>query len=239
MLSKIDARVKILVALAVLIMVLSYKGFVLPLFVTSLCLFLGIMMRVPLRTFMLRFSEPVFIASIIIFLKFFFSGSDILFSFDIAGIRIDGHKDGLLDGLMIAGRILGAVSIVALIGFSTPFTEFIAGLSWLKVPRGFIEVLMFAYRYVFVLIEDATVIYNAQKNRLGYSNMRRGLGSFSTLAGSLVLRAFEHSHTIIVSMVQRGYDGNMPMLNHKPFRPVEVIVSVLFITVMGFVWKIL
>jgi len=238
-LSRIDARVKIIAALVILVMVLSYRGFALPLLVTSLCLFLGIMMKVPVRTYMLRFSEPVFIASIIILLKFLFSGSVILFSVDLIGIRVDGHKDGLLEGLMIAGRILGAVSVIAIMGFSTPFTEFIAGLSWLKVPRGFIEVLLFAYRYVFVLIEDATVIYNAQKNRLGYSNLRRGLSSFGALAGSLVLRAFEHSHAITVSMVQRGYDGNMPMLKHKPFKPVEIIVSALFVITMGFVWKIL
>jgi cobalt/nickel transport system permease protein len=238
-LSKIDARLKILAALAVLVMVLSCRGFALPLLVMSLCLLLGVMMRVPVRSFMLRFSEPVFIASIIILLKFLFSGSDTLFSVDVMGIKVAGHKDGLLDGLMIASRILGAVSIVAVMGFSTPFTEFIAGLSWLKVPRGFIEVLMFAYRYVFVLIEDATVIYNAQKNRLGYSNLTSGLSSFGTLAGALVLRAFEHSHAITVSMVQRGYDGNMPMLKHKPFKPAEVIVSALFITAIGFVWKIL
>jgi energy-coupling factor transporter transmembrane protein EcfT len=67
-LSKIDARVKILVGLAILVMVLSYKGFALPLFVTSICLFLCISMRVPLKIFLLRFSEPIFIASIIILL---------------------------------------------------------------------------------------------------------------------------------------------------------------------------
>jgi cobalt/nickel transport system permease protein len=238
-LSGIDARLKILSSLAVLIMVLSCRGFGLPLLVTSLCLLLGVMMRAPVRTVMMRFSEPVFIASIIILLKFLFSGSETLFSVDVMGVRVAGQKDGLLDGLMIAARILGAVSIVAVMGFSTPFTEFVAGLSWLKVPRGFIEVLMFAYRYVFVLIEDAMVIYNAQKNRLGYSNLTRGLSSFGTLAGALVLRAFENSHAITVSMIQRGYDGNMPMLKHKPFKPLEVIVSALFVTTIGFAWKIL
>jgi cobalt/nickel transport system permease protein len=237
-LSKIDARVKILVSLAILIMVLSYKGFVLPLFVTSLCLFLCMWMRIPLKVFLLRFSEPVFIASIIILLKLFFSGKDVLFSINILSINVSGHRDGLLDGLMIASRILGAVSIVAVMGFSTPFTEFIAGLSWLRVPKGFIEILMFAYRYIFVLFEDAMVIYNAQKNRLGYSNIRRGLGSFGSLAGSLMLKAFEHSHNITVSMIQRGYDGNIPMLRHKPFKTAEIIVSALFITAMGFIWKV-
>ena len=237
-LSRIDARVKLLVALTILVMVLSYKGFALPLLVTLLCLFLCVKMKMPLRIFLLRFSEPVFIAFIILVLKFFFSGNDVMFSVNIIGINISGHKDGLMDGLMIVSRILGAVSIIAVMGFSTPFTEFIAGLSWLRVPRGFIEILIFAYRYIFVLLEDAMVIYNAQKNRLGYSNIRRGLGSFSTLAGSLVLKAFEQSHNITVSMIQRGYDGNIHMLKHKPFKLSEIIVSVLVITAMGFVWKI-
>lgn len=235
--SKIDARVKILVALSVLAMLLSYRGLALPLLVALICIYICARMRMPLRIFLLRFSEPFFIISIILILKFFFSGKDVLFSVSIMGIEISGHKDGLQEGLKIAYRIIGAVSVVAIIGLSTPFTEIIAGLSWLRVPRGFLEVLIFAFRYIFVLFEDAQVIYSAQKNRLGYSNMRRGLGSFGTLAGSLTLRAFEHSHRITVSMIQRGYDGSIPMLKHKPLEPAQIIVSVLFITAMGFVWK--
>ena len=235
---RVDARVKILVALTVLIMVLSYRGFTLPLLVALFCLSLCIKMRIPLKVFMLRFSEPLFIAFVVMLLKLFFSGEDVLFSANLMGIGIVGYKDGLMDGLRIASRILGAVSVVAVLGFSTPFAELMAGLSWLKIPRSFIEILMFAYRYIFVLSEDAMVIYNAQKNRLGYSNIRRGLSSFGTLAGSLTLKAFENSQNTAVAMVQRGYDGNMPMLKHKPFRHSEVIASLLFIIVMGVVWQI-
>lgn len=237
-LSKIDARIKLLVALTILAMVLSYKGFALPLLVTSICLFLCIKMKIPLRVFMLRFSEPVFIASIILLLKFLFSGNDVMFSANIIGFKISGYKDGLVDGLMIASRILGAVSIVAVMGFSTPFTEFMAGLSWFRVPKGLIEIVMFAYRYIFVLLEDALVIYNAQKNRLGYSSMRRGLNSFGVLSGSLILKAFEHSQNTTVAMVQRGYDGNMPMLRHRPFQASEIVISALCIIALGLVWRI-
>ncbi len=236
-LSGIDARVKILVALVLLVMVLSYKGFLLPLVTLLFCILICIKMKIPLRIFVLRFSEPLFIASVVLILKFLFSGKDALFSYQILGIEIAGHRDGLMDGLMIAGRILGAVSIVAVMGCSTPFTEFMAGLSWLKVPKGFIEILMFAYRFLFVLLEDATIIYNAQKNRLGYSTLRCGMGSFGILAGSLVLKAFEHSQHVTTAMIQRGYDGNIPILKHKPFKPWELIVSLLVITAMGFVWK--
>ncbi len=237
MLSKVDARVKLLAALAVLIMVLSYRGVAFPGLITFVCLFLCIRMRIPFRAFILRFSEPLFIAAIVLLLKFFFSGQDALFSLKIFGAEIVGHRDGLREGLLIAARMIGAVSVIAVLGFSTPFTEFMAGLSWFRVPKGFIEILMFAYRYIFVLFEDAQVIYQAQKNRLGYSTVRRGLSSFGTLAGTLTIKAFDHSQSTTVAMMQRGYDGDMPMLKAKPFKALDVAFSVLFVIAMGFLWK--
>lgn len=237
-LTRIDVRIKIAISIATLIMVLSCKGIVLPVFIIFISLAACIKMKVPARLIALRFSEPLFIAGVLLVIKLFFTGKTPLFSFDIAGLTITGYMDGLADGIMIAVRIIAAVSIVMTISFATPFTEFIAGLSWLRVPKVFIEVLVFAYRYIFVLIEDAMVIYNAQKNRLGYSTLRRGLGSFGALTGSLMLKAFDHSHNITVSMVQRGYDGNIPALKHKPFKFSEIIASVVFVTVIGVIWKI-
>ena len=237
-LSRVDARIKLIVSLILLIMVLSYRGIAFPLFILFLNVILCIRMKVPLRVLFLRFSEPLIVASVVVILKFLSGGKDTLFSVEIAGIRLAGHTDGLMEGLMIAGRILGGVSIVAVLGFSTPFTEFMAGLSWFKIPKGFIEILMLAYRYIFVLLEDATVIYNAQKNRLGYSSFRRGLNSFGVLTGSLILKAFEQSQNVTVAMIQRGYDGNIPILRHKPFKPSELLFSLLFVTVMGFLWRI-
>jgi cobalt/nickel transport system permease protein len=234
----VDARVKLFAALVVLVMVLTNKGFFFPLLVALSGLFLCVRMRIPLRALALRFSEPLFIAAIVLLLKCFFSGKDALFSTHFFGLSIVAHRDGLLEGLLIGSRIIGAVSVVAVLGFATPFTEFMAGLSWFRVPKGFIEILMFAYRYIFVLFEDAQVIYVAQKNRLGYSTIKRGLSSFGTLAGSLTIKAFDHSQNTTVAMVQRGYDGNMPMFSHKAFKSSEMIASALVLLVMGALWKI-
>ena len=238
LLARIDARIKLMASLATLAMVLSYRGFALPLFVALLGLFFCLRMKVPGKVLLLRFAEPFLIASVILLLKFFFSGNNVLFSLDIMGMKFSGYQDGLWEGLMIATRIFGAVSVVVVLGFSTPFTEFMAGLSWFRVPRAFIEILMFAYRYIFVIIEDAMVIYHAQKNRLGYSNIRRGLNSFGIMTGSLILKAFENSQNTTVAMVQRGYDGTTPLLKHKPFRVLEVALSMLFIIIIGIVWQI-
>ncbi len=238
LLSRVDGRVKIVVSLTLLAMVLSYRGFLFPLVVTVLAVALCAGMRVPIRTFALRFAEPVFIALVILVLKLFFSGADPLFNIDISGVSLTGYRDGLMEGLLIVSRIIAAVALIAVLGFSTSFTEFMAGLSWLKVPQVFIEVLMFAYRYIFLFIEEASVIYNAQKNRLGYSSVRRGLTSFGILAGSLTLRAFEHSQNTTIAMVQRGYDGNIPIMKHRPFRAAEVLLSLVLVVTMGVVWKI-
>jgi len=237
LLAEIDARVKIVAAVGLLVMGLTYHGFGFPLLVVALGLTSCFLMRVPLKIFFLRFSEPLFIVAILVVIKLFSTGHEVLFSVKIAGITFAGYREGLIEGLLLAARILGAVSVVVVLGFATPFTEFIAGLSWFRVPREFVEILLFAYRYIFVLLEEALVIYNAQKIRLGYSTISRGLRAFAVLSGTLTIRAFEHSQDTVIAMANRGYDGTIPLLKHTPFRASEIISGILFLAGMGCLWK--
>ena len=238
LLSKIDARIKLLLALLLLAMILSYKGFFFPLVVIFFCLLLGAVLRVPLRVFLLRLSEPLFISAVVVLLKTFFSGNLSLFSVSLFGLKIAVYQEGLREGLMIGSRIIGAVSILTIMGFSTPFTEFMASLSWLRVPKGFIEVMVFAYRYIFVLLDESLVIYNSQKTRLGYTGFKRGLSSFGTLTGSLILKVFEHSQNTAMALVQRGFDGRIPMALERPLKGSEILGSMIFVLAMGYLWMI-
>ncbi|QWR76030.1 cobalt ECF transporter T component CbiQ [Candidatus Magnetomonas plexicatena] len=221
---RVDARVKIIVTFALLIMSLTHNGLMFPLILFSLCVVVSLRMKIPFRTFILRFSEPVFIASVIVLIKLY-------------SVHVSGYRDGLMDGLAVGGRIIGAVSVIVSLGFTTQFTDLMSALSWFRVPKSFIEITMFALRYIFVLMEDAMVIYSAQKNRLGYSSTKRGLKSFGTLAGSLTMKAFEHSQNLTTAMVQRGYDGHIPVANILPLKNSDIIVSFLFLLVMGIAWR--
>jgi len=138
---------------------------------------------------------------------------------------------------LIASRIAGAVSLTALLGFSTSFTGLMGALAWFRVPAGFIEVSLFAWRYLFLLMEDAQVVYAAQKNRLGYMGFIRGLRSFGTLTGALVIKAFDNSQNITTAMVQRGYDGTIPLIRQRPLKGVEVTLSFSFLACMGILWR--
>lgn len=237
-LTRLDPRVKLFSALALLLMVISSKGVIFPLFVAVVCAALCVSMGVTLRLLAVRFAEPLFIAAMVLFLKCFFSGKLPLFSLHVGGWEIVGHGDGLLDGARIACRIAGAVVVVGAVGFATPFTELMAALAWFRMPKGFIEIALFAWRYLFLLLDDAQVVYAAQKNRLGYAGFHRGLRSFGTLAGALVIKAFDNSQNITTAMVQRGYDGTMPLLRHRPFRVGEVVISLFFVVFMGIIWRI-
>ena len=237
-LTRIDPRVKLVSALALLVMVISSRGFIFPLLVGGVGLGLCLWMGIRVRLLAVRFAEPLFIAVMIVLLKLFFVGHEPLFSCHLGGFDLVGHRDGLREGPLIAGRIGGAVALMAAVGFSTPFTDLMAALSWLRMPRGFIEVALFAWRYLFVLFDDAQVVYAAQKNRLGYAGYRQGLRSFGTLAGALVIKAFDNSQQITTAMVQRGYDGNLPLLKHKPFRVSEVTGCLVVIMAMAVLWRI-
>src|SRR5512143_3898102 len=107
-LTKVDASIKLFAALTVLIMVLTNRGFVYPSLVTLFCLFLCARMRIPLRVLALRFSEPLFIAAVVLLLKCLFTGKDAIFSTHVIGFTMVVHRDGLIEGLLIAGRIIGA-----------------------------------------------------------------------------------------------------------------------------------
>lgn len=238
-LARIDARVKLVFVLALLVLTLSNRGFFFITLVLGFSAACCAFLRIPLRRLAIRFSEPLFIAGMLVLLKCLYSGQKELFTHSAFGLTIAVHSDGLRDGLLIAGRIMATVSLVALLGFSTTVTNLMSALAWFRVPRTFIEIFMLSFRYIFVLFEDAEGIYQAQKNRLGYSTIRRGLGSFGVLAGSLVLKAFDRSHAVTVAMVQRGYDGTMPVLNQRPVRTAEVVGLLLGIGMFGVLWKLL
>jgi cobalt/nickel transport system permease protein len=89
-----------------------------------------------------------------------------------------------------------------------------------------------------MFLDDATTIYNAQKNRLGYAGIRKGLTSLGVLTGSLVLRGFEQSQKTADAMIQRGYTGDVPMLKGEPLKTYDLAVAALVVVAGGIVWMI-
>jgi cobalt/nickel transport system permease protein len=201
-------------------LVLLSHGAAFPLAVAAACFTAAMANGVPVREYVRRFAEPGFMAVVLVGVK--------SLSFDDGGVSVS--RDGLVAGSLIAARISGAVSLLLLLGFTTPFTALLSALAWLRIPKTFIEILMLAHRYIFVLMDDAQVVYQSQKNRLGYAGIGRGLKSFGTLTGSVMIRAIDQSAATATAMMQRGYTGSFPaQQTDGTFRAGEAVAAALVV----------
>jgi len=225
--SRISARLKLAGALFLIVLVLLSRSPVFPVSLSLTCLLAAILGGIRPADYLRRFAEPAFIASVLVLIKAFTPEGDVLYSLSFAGFTPTLYEGGLVAGLHLAARIMGAVSLLVLLGMTTPFTRLLSALAWLRIPRTFVDILFFTYRYIFVLMDDAQVVYRAQKNRLGYAGLFRGLRSFGTLTGSVILRALDQSTATTTAMVQRGYTGRCHRSDLDRVRPADLILAIL------------
>ncbi|GFE62676.1 cobalt ECF transporter T component CbiQ [Geobacter sp. AOG2] len=234
----VDPRIRLLASGVLLALVVSSSGAVFPWAVAAFCLPAALAQGMRPRTLLLRLLHPLFIAAVVLVLKSFMGPGASVELFRLGSFGADLHVGGLRDGLLIASRIMGAVSVAVLLGQVATFTETMAALAWLRVPRALVEVTLFAWRSLFMLYDDAATVYTAQKNRLGYCGLRRGLRSFGTMAGMLVIRAFDNSDAMTTAMTQRGYDGSLPLLRGSRLSLVQVTGLAVFIAVVTAAWSV-
>lgn len=123
----------------------------------------------------------------------------------IAGLAVAG---GWVSYASIIMRFLLTTGAALVLIATTGFTDVAHALRRMGVPAVFATQLLFLYRYLFVLAEEALTMSRA---RLVRSFGRRGTGlrSFGPLLGSLLLRTYSRSQRIHAAMLLRGFDGTV------------------------------
>jgi len=141
--------------------------------------------------------------------------------------------------------VQAAILLVAI----TPFPDLLWGLRALHVPAALVAIVSFAYRYLFVLSDEALRLMQARAARSAVIDGRRGGGSLlwrgkvtGRMVGSLMLRSMERSERIYNAMIARGYQGQMRVLNRPQMGRQDyltLIVSVsLFAMIVLLSWAI-
>lgn len=113
--------------------------------------------------------------------------------------------------LRFALTVTAALVLVSLTGFN----QVCASLERFYVPRAFVVQLMFLYRYIFVLTEEAGRMVTARSLR----SFGRGEGMrvYASLLGHLLLRALDRAQRIHLAMFSRGFDGNIRLIRKSAF----------------------
>jgi cobalt/nickel transport system permease protein len=78
-------------------------------------------------------------------------------------------------------------------------------------PRSFVMQVLFLYRYIFVLTDEALRLVRARALR---SFQGRGMGFkvFSYMIGQLLLRTLDRAHRIHLAMLSRGFEGKIHLV---------------------------
>ena len=209
-LTRTDPRVKLLIAGAALVAVAASAQPILPLTLFLLCLGSAAALRVPARLVAWRLAAPLSTVAVLIAIQTFASGTTPLWSFSWGGWTLTAKAEGLRQGLFLGARVLGALSVVLLLGIATPAHRIFQALRSFRISRDWVEIAILMYRYLFVLMDRAGDLAAAQRLRLGYRTPGRALASIGALAGATVVHSLEQAGRTHDAMRLRGYRGTMP-----------------------------
>jgi len=127
------------------------------------------------------------------------------------------HEAGLAVLATVAAKALIGTAAAALFIATTTFAAALRGLEALRVPRAFVLIAAFMYRYLFVIVEEVGRMRAAMTAR-GY-RPRHALqaGALGRVASALFLRSYGRGERVYVAMLARGYRGHTPALDPLAF----------------------
>ncbi len=134
-------------------------------------------------------------------------------------LALSGGWVSFVSIVLRATLTLGAVILLLAV---TGMNGIAAAADRLGVPRIFVVQLLFLYRYLFVLAEEALRVTRARGLR-SFDGRGTGLGSYSALLGHLLLRTLDRAERIHRAMLARGFDGEVRLARTMRFGLLEAI----------------
>lgn len=141
----------------------------------------------------------------------------------IAGLPVSDA--GLVRFVSILLKSWLSAQAALLLALTTPFTDLLGAFASLRVPETLIAIVGFMYRYLYTLGDEAERLLRARAARSAAAPGRKSGGSLiwraraaGGMVGSLFLRSYERSERVYAAMLSRGYDGRVRVLGAPPLR---------------------
>jgi len=203
-LTRLDPRAKVLTTLAFILVVVSYGrydiGALLPLLLYPVALLaLG---ELPLGFLGRKLLIAAPFAVCVGLFNPLFDRTPLLLA---PGLTVAG---GWVSFASILLRFLLTVSAALLLIAGTGFHTVCMAFNRFGMPRVFTAQLLFLYRYVFVLIDEARRMHRARELR-SVGRRGQGLRVYGALLGQLLLRTLDRAQRIHLAMICRGFDGEI------------------------------
>jgi len=223
-----SARLKLLLGLGAILLSVSSTTPIAPLFVAvSMSLATVMLAKIPGRIYSRLLLVPLSFALLSAGVVAFMHGNgQTLFSVELNGLNLSVREEGANLAALLIARTFGGMCSLYFIALTTPMIEIFAVLKTLHIPQSVIELSMMIYRYIFVFLDQAAMIHNAQVMRLGDAGTKKSLNSFAMLCSVLFLRSWEQGERLIVAMDSRCYDGKIDLMEQADRATPRAILAV-------------
>lgn len=204
-LQSLDNRAKLLVTIVFLVCVLSLDALELPKLIIFL-LYPFAASRLAITDYSLVAKRSLIVLPFVLFIGIFNPFFHTKPIFSIFGINI---TDGWISFLSMALRgIIAAQAVIVLI-LSSGFYGICHAMRQLGIPSILANQLLFMYRYIFVLLQEALSMHRARLAR-GYGTKNYPFKMWGIFIGQLFVRTVNHSNSIHNAMLSRGFSGELP-----------------------------
>lgn len=128
-------------------------------------------------------------------------------------------EQGLRSAAFLTLRAETTATLALLLVLSTPWPQVLKALRSLGVPKAGVMILGMTHRYIFVLAQTALDLFEARRSRLvGRLDARAARALATGIAGTLFERSLHLATEVHLSMIARGYRGEVHLLDDFRFR---------------------
>jgi cobalt/nickel transport system permease protein len=201
---RLDPRVKVLATLVFIVCVVSFGKYevaaLMPFFV-----YLAVLIAVGNLPVLYLVKRVLIVAPFAFLIGIFnpFLDREVMIHLGSAGIA-----GGWVSFASIMLRFVLTVGAALILIASTGFNAVCMALDRMGIPRVFVIQLLFLYRYLFVLGDEASRMGRARSLR-SFQGKGAGIRVFGSLAGNLLLRTLDRAQRIHLAMLCRGFDGTI------------------------------
>lgn len=216
-LHRLDPRAKLITTLAFIVVVVSFDKYT---FSALIPFFIYPMVQITVGNLPINYliKKVFLVAPFALLIGIFNPLMDREILFQIGTIHISGGWVSLFSIMIrFVLTVTAALTLITLTGFNAVCLA----LEKLGTPKPFVIQLMFLYRYLFVLIDEAARMVRARSLRSFNSNVM-AFGLFAPLVGQLFFRALDRAKRIHLSMCCRGFEGHFRTIGPMNFGPKEI-----------------
>ncbi|HGJ65594.1 TPA: cobalt ECF transporter T component CbiQ [bacterium] len=234
---RLDPRAKaiLIIAMVISIVLTNPKALISFALYGFLILILIFLSKIPISYILKRFIMVMpFILLIAIFLPFIKDG-EALWSHSIFGFDLKITYEGLIIFWNVLIKALLSMLCMTLLIASTKFTHLLKALGDLKLPKIFIMIFSFMYRYIFVLQDELEKLKRAKDSRSAGKRRWLNIKALSNMLGVLFIKSYEKGETVYLAMCSRGFDGNVKLLEYNKLAFSDIIFIVVILMFLVFI----